>query len=50
MDVASEDYRMMRGCNLVCDDPTIANEHQEKEKHNRIRKIEYLVKEHYYFF
>ena len=25
-------------CNLVFDDPTIANEHQENEKHSRIRK------------
>ena len=36
-------------CNLVFEDVTVANEHQEKEKH-RIRKIEYLVTEHHYFW
>ena len=36
-------------CNLVYDDPTIANEHQENEQYSRIRKTEYLVTKHYYF-
>jgi hypothetical protein len=36
VDVASEDCSMMWECNLVFDDnPTIANEHQENEKHSR---------------
>ena len=51
MDMASEDCSMVREeCNLVFGDPTIANEHQENEKRNRIRQTEYLVTEHYYFF
>ena len=29
-------------CDLVFEDPIIADEHQEKEKH-RIKKTEYLV-------
>ena len=35
-------------CNSVFEDPIIANEHHEREKH-RIRKIEYLVMEDRYF-
>jgi len=31
-------------------DQTIANEHQENERHSSIRKTENLVTEHYYFF
>jgi hypothetical protein len=27
-------------CNLVFDDPTIANEHQENEKHSKIGKTD----------
>jgi hypothetical protein len=34
----------------VFDDLTIANEHQEKEKHRRIRKAEYLVMEDRFFY
>ena len=30
--------QVRKECNLVFDDPTIANEHQENEKHSRIRK------------
>ena len=41
MDVASEDYSMVREeCNLVFDDPTIANQHQENKKHSRIGKTD----------
>jgi hypothetical protein len=37
VDVASEDYSTVREeCNLVFDDPTIANEHQEKKTKNII--------------
>jgi hypothetical protein len=36
--------------NLVFDDLTTANEHQEKEKHTRIIKTEYLVMEDRYFY
>ena len=35
-------------CDSIFEDPTVANEHQEKEKH-RIRKSEYLVTEQIYF-
>jgi hypothetical protein len=34
-------------CDLVFDNLTAANEHQEKEKHTRIIKTEYLVMEDY---
>jgi hypothetical protein len=37
-------------CNKVFDDPTIANEHEEKEKHRRIRKTEYLIMQDLYFY
>jgi hypothetical protein len=37
-------------CDLVFDDLTTANEHQEKEKHTRIIKTEYLVMEDRYFY
>ena len=41
MDVASEDYSMVREeCNLVFGDSTIADEHQENEKHSRIGKTD----------
>jgi hypothetical protein len=36
-------------CDLVFEDPIVANEHQEKKKHNRIRKTEYLVMQDCYF-
>ena len=50
MDVAQNIAALRERWNLVFDDLTIANDHQEKEKYNRIRKIEYLVTEQYYFF
>jgi hypothetical protein len=37
-------------CNSVFDDLATANEHEEKEKHSRIRKTEYLVMEDSYYF
>ena len=33
---------MCEECNLVFNDPTITNGHQENEKQNRIRKTEYF--------
>jgi hypothetical protein len=36
-------------CNLVFEDLTTANKHQEDEKHSRIRKTEYLVMQDSYF-
>ena len=50
MDVAQRMAAWCEGCKLVFDDPTITNGHQENEKYSRIKKTEYLVTEHYYFF
>jgi hypothetical protein len=37
-------------CIAVFDDLTTANDHQEKEKHRRVRKAEYIVMEDRYFY
>lgn len=35
-------------CDLVFDDPSLANEHQDKTKH-RTKVTEYLITDYYYF-